>query len=1425
MKKICCVLLLGLLAWTGLHAQSVLYYGFNKEEGNPYTALAGATSLDKMMDAPKDKFPFTLFNATESVEFSSEQQAITMSGIPLGFDFTYEGQVYDKFVVSGMGYICLGLKSSAQVTVDLDANPALNNMYRMVANTIGVSTPVQDTCKAAAQYKGEGEAGAHTMTVEFAMSYKGVPDAVFHYQVKLYEADGKIEMLFDEFKVDWDFDQFAVGLSGADATYYLQATGGAFNDVVRSSSNGGSMYSKIEFNKGLKYTFTPPAACIAPDAVAGLQVTPFSASMILNLQKTSGNADAYMVVASENPIEANPVDGTLYKVGDALAGGTVISVKEELEEDSYRIAHSDQYKNELNSNAKYYYAIWYYNFKCSGDIKYGNAIKAEATTLTAAPASLSITAVSDSEIKLTTVANNLNESVLVAVTNTHDVDQSGVNILMKGKFGIAASDAKVGDTLFTEDGDFGGKVIYVGNAGFEISVSVTDNKIYHFGAFSKGKTDGKYSSLFAQADTITPAKIPFFENFTNMIPFSVPKGWVGTDPQFYVASRGAGIQYTFPQSNEGSVRQTNLVLPPMDYPAKAVRLIMSYNMKVYEMRTQVGYKRSHWAETDSIVFEVSRDGGISYSPAYAITKTTADNFTSTSEYITRPITIKGYENVSQVKLRLRWRTLQQNSTTLTIQSVRIIEVPDCDYPLSVSVDLQSIIGDKALLQWQSGESGENAWNISYAMKEGNNFGAWSEAFQVAQNPYQLKDLAMNQTYKVRVQAVCGVGQTSEWVESSEFTSGWSAPFIEDFNNVPIVMNPRATIVAPNGWTVFLKQHEPNILGDTLKPEEMTEETQLNRSIYYYTWKKTTSAVPGSGNAALTYRMNFLQNTALLRLPVLALDENDNAKLVFSAAFGKIEAGEYVEAANADTTFKMRVLVSFDNGNTFAVKDALQTWDSTALVALGDSTGVEIDLSAYKGRDIVLALAVSGIYKTQMEARYLWIDNVGVIYDCGTAKNLKIENIEKNTASLTWKEDPTVTEWIVKVVNADTAFKVHSSDNMFELTGLDSATFYTVSVAHLCGAEADTSNWASTSFTTAGIECERITDLAVSEITRNSAKLTWNGDALRYKIRLRKAGSSDVWANYTASAEEYVFTALLPATEYEGGVQSVCGEAASDTSSYVNFSNFNTSAVTCFAPEDLTAEPSWNSVKLTWKGSADNYQVAYRKDGSTAILGVFNVEGKTYNLGGLDEKIPYQARVRSACGAGDTSAWSEWISFTTIETPACPVPSDLKAESITENSANLSWACGDADATFTLRFRPSSSTSWDSIKALTTKSYELKDLQANTAYTWSVMSACSENRYSGWAVAGQFTTLKETANENQRENVLQVMTGKGQIHILNPSAMMIDRVRILGTDGDLLGNYRIGSNENIILTTNHSMRVVILLVESGKQTLRYKVLLP
>ena len=184
---------------------------------------------------------------------------------------------------------------------------------------------------------------------------------------------------------------------------------------------------------------------------------------------------------------------------------------------------------------------------------------------------------------------------------------------------------------------------------------------------------------------------------------------------------------------------------------------------------------------------------------------------------------------------------------------------------------------------------------------------------------------------------------------------------------------------------------------------------------------------------------------------------------------------------------------------------------------------------------------------------------------------------------------------------------------------------------MCG-EGDTV-WASTGFTTGGVECDPVTGLAVSGINQTSATLAWQGSALSYRVRIRPAGQEN-YSVYTTTESSYVFSNLLAGTEYEGGVQAVCGQAVTDTSAYVAFEPFQTTGITCFPPTALAAsEVTWNSATLTWEGEAEDYQVEWREENTTVSLGRLSVEGtKTGTVTGLEALTPlfcrrYQCLVR------------------------------------------------------------------------------------------------------------------------------------------------------------------------------------------------------
>ncbi|MDE7072798.1 MAG: hypothetical protein K2O66_05515, partial [Bacteroidales bacterium] len=72
---------------------------------------------------------------------------------------------------------------------------------------------------------------------------------------------------------------------------------------------------------------------------------------------------------------------------------------------------------------------------------------------------------------------------------------------------------------------------------------------------------------------------------------------------------------------------------------------------------------------------------------------------------------------------------------------------------------------------------------------------------------------------------------------------------------------------------------------------------------------------------------------------------------------------------------------------------------------------------------------------------------------------------------------------------------------------------------------------------------------------------------------------------------------------------------------------------------------------------------------------------------------------------------------------------------------------------------------------------------------------------------------------------KVYATKGQIHVLNPGALQIDGVRVIGTDGLLLGRYKVKSDENLLLTISQSAKVAVVLIEHNGKTAQYKVYLP
>ena len=168
-------------------------------------------------------------------------------------------------------------------------------------------------------------------------------------------------------------------------------------------------------------------------------------------------------------------------------------------------------------------------------------------------------------------------------------------------------------------------------------------------------------------------------------------------------------------------------------------------------------------------------------------------------------------------------------------------------------------------------------------------------------------------------------------------------------------------------------------------------------------------------------------------------------------------------------------------------------------------------------------------------------------------------------------------------------------------------------------------------------CDAPTDLAVSNITENSADVSWNGTATTYELRLNGGEAETL----TTTSKQLIglpdnFTITVE-------VRAICGE---QTSEWVS-TTFTTLAVTdpdpepCDAPTALVASNiTETTAEITWTGSAEAYE--FKLNGGSAET----LTATTKALTGLTPATAYTVEVRSICG----EQTSEWVStsFTTLE---------------------------------------------------------------------------------------------------------------------------------------------------------------------------------
>jgi len=291
MKKMTMFLVVFVLSCIA-YGQSITNYTFSAT-GGTYSPITGGSSVLKTGSA---------------ANFLGDD--VYSDAIPIGFTFYYMGTPYTNVYASTNGFVSFN-------TTIADAG-SYNNLTSSAASTRPLLAPLWDDLKgvsasgSTASYITEGTIGSRIFTVEWnkwLWNYSAT-GATISFQVKLYEANGKVEFIYQPESGNVTSPTASIGITATATSSgkFLSLDGTGSSPTVSSTTETTSISSKPA--SGQIYAFTPPAG--APAAATWNSPTSVTGTgMVLNWTDNADNESAYVISRS--------IDGINYTVLTSLA--------------------------------------------------------------------------------------------------------------------------------------------------------------------------------------------------------------------------------------------------------------------------------------------------------------------------------------------------------------------------------------------------------------------------------------------------------------------------------------------------------------------------------------------------------------------------------------------------------------------------------------------------------------------------------------------------------------------------------------------------------------------------------------------------------------------------------------------------------------------------------------------------------------------------------------------------------------------------------------------------------------------------------------------------------------------------------------------------------------------------------------------------
>ncbi|WP_406684250.1 fibronectin type III domain-containing protein [Seonamhaeicola sp. MEBiC1930] len=287
------------------------------------------------------------------------------------------------------------------------------------------------------------------------------------------------------------------------------------------------------------------------------------------------------------------------------------------------------------------------------------------------------------------------------------------------------------------------------------------------------------------------------------------------------------------------------------------------------------------------------------------------------------------------------------------------------------------------------------------------------------------------------------------------------------------------------------------------------------------------------------------------------------------------------------------------------------------------------------------------------------------------------------------------------------------------------------------------------------KCNVLSNITSKVITHESATINWSSiqGSFTFEIEYKESGFTQGTGNIISLNDtNYTLSNLNSSTTYDYYIRALCEE--NGYGDWLGPFNITTPAI-CIAPIDLVVtnikaySNSGAHATINWSSDYDDttYEIKFRLVGEADDSSIYSNHTPTTTANTFIQKYLLQnsehvVYVRTYCNEDNYSDWSEPVFFRTL-LAGCTgweAFSELSADNITENSANISWNANEQYVyydSYNVEYGISGFTLGQGTSVSTVDTnYNIDNLPSGTQIDFYVRGECSENNFTSFE--GPFT---------------------------------------------------------------------------------------